>query len=177
MHRAWRNRTSIEDRLGADLATTRYLISQLIAIHQAARLMSASPLPHTEMGGFRHPPRSSPHVTLAHPSHIENTFARRMVLASRFRGGMLRLPLFGMVYCDIATGTLEGVRVLLISKRGRREEKSRGWKRQSLVSRPQNHEPSHAVKILRQLLTFVKGIGPFIERTNFSVNDCSDVRQ
>ena len=81
-------------------------------------------------------------------------------LASGFRGSSLRLPLSGMVYCEIATRTLKEVRVLLISKRGRREEKSRGWKRQSLVSRPQNHEPSHAVKILRQLLTFVKGIGP-----------------
>src|SRR5216110_972134 len=94
----------------------------------------------------------------AHPSGIENIFARRMVLASGFRGSSLRLPLSGVVYCEIATRTLKEVRVLLISKRGRREEKSRGWKRQSLVSRPQNHEPSHAVKILRQLLTFVKGI-------------------
>jgi len=86
-----------------------------------------------------------------------------------FRGSSLRLPLSGMVYCEIATRTLKEVRVLLISKRGRREEKSRGWKRQSLVSRPQNHEPSHAVKILRQLLTFVKGIGPLkcpIERSS-----------
>ncbi len=107
--------------------------------------------------------------TLAHPSGIENIFARRMVLASGFRGSSLRLPLSGMVYCEIATRTLKEVRVLLISKRGRREEKSRGWKRQSLVSRPQNHEPSHAVKILRQLLTFVKGIGPLkcpIERSS-----------
>ena len=78
--------------------------------------------------------------TPAHPSGIENIFARRMVLASGFRGGMLRLPLFGTVYCDIATDTLEGVRVLLISKRGRREEKSRGWKRQSLVTAT---EPCH----------------------------------
>src|SRR5438128_1947944 len=102
-------------------------------------------------------------------SRIENIFARRMVLASGFRGSSLRLPLSGMVYCEIATRTLKEVRVLLISKRGRREEKSRGWKRQSLVSRPQNHEPSHAVKILRQLLTFVKGIGPLkcpIERSS-----------
>src|SRR5205807_7005450 len=76
--------------------------------------------------------------TLAHPSGIENIFARRMVLASGFRGSSLRLPLSGMVYCEIATRTLKEVRVLLISKRGRREEKSRGWKRQSLVSRPQN---------------------------------------
>src|SRR5437016_10093095 len=100
---------------------------------------------------------------------IENIVARRMVLASGFRGSSLRLPLSGMVYCEIATRTLKEVWVLLISKRGRREEKSRGWKRQSLVSRPQNHEPSHAVKILRQLLTFVKGIGPLkcpIERSS-----------
>ena len=72
--------------------------------------------------------------TLAHPSGIENIFARRMVLASGFRGSSLRLPLSGMVYCEIATRTLKEVRVLLISKRGRREEKSRGWKRQSLVT-------------------------------------------
>ena len=45
--------------------------------------------------------------TLAHPSDIENTIPRRMVLASRFRGSMLRLPLSGMVYCQIATRTLE----------------------------------------------------------------------
>src|SRR5881296_1592789 len=79
---------------------------------------------------------SSPGVlyTLALPRGTENTFARRMVLASRFRGSSLRLPLSGMVYCEIATGTLKEVRVLLISKRGRREEKSRGWKRQSLVT-------------------------------------------
>src|SRR5438445_3751296 len=66
--------------------------------------------------------------------------------------------LSGMVYCEIATRTLDTASP--VTRRGRREEKSRGWKRQSLVSRPQNHEPSHAVKILRQLLTFVKGIGP-----------------
>jgi len=45
--------------------------------------------------------------TLAHPSDIENPIARRMVLASRFRGSSLRLPLSGMVYCEIATRTLE----------------------------------------------------------------------
>ena len=44
--------------------------------------------------------------TLAHPSGIENIFARRMVLASGFRGSSLRLPLSGMVYCEIATRTL-----------------------------------------------------------------------
>src|SRR2546427_12893254 len=58
--------------------------------------------------------------TLAHPRGTENTFARRMVLASGFRGSSLRLPLSGMVYCEIATRTLKEVRVLLISKRGRR---------------------------------------------------------
>ena len=63
--------------------------------------------------------------TLAHPIGIENPIPRRMVLASRFRGSSLRLPLSGMVYCEIATRTLKEVRVLLISKRGRREEKSR----------------------------------------------------
>jgi len=48
---------------------------------------------------------SSPGVlyTLALPRGTENTFARRMVLASRFRGSSLRLPLSGMVYCEIAT--------------------------------------------------------------------------
>src|SRR5437588_12909527 len=45
--------------------------------------------------------------TLAHPRGTENTFARRMVLASRFRGSSLRLPLSGMVYREIATRTLE----------------------------------------------------------------------
>src|SRR5438128_4372943 len=44
--------------------------------------------------------------TLAHPIGIENPIPRRMVLASRFRGSMLRLPLSGMVYCEIATRTL-----------------------------------------------------------------------
>src|SRR6266568_7758593 len=46
--------------------------------------------------------------TLAHPIGIENPIPRRMVLASGFRGSMLRLPLSGMVYCEIATHTLEG---------------------------------------------------------------------
>src|SRR5213080_2235313 len=52
---------------------------------------------------------SSPGVlyTLALPRGTENTFARRMVLASRFRGSSLRLPLSGMVYCEIATRTLD----------------------------------------------------------------------
>src|SRR6059036_3681693 len=52
---------------------------------------------------------SSPGVlyTLALPRGTENTFARRMVLASRFRWSSLRLPLSGMVYCEIATRTLE----------------------------------------------------------------------
>ena len=61
--------------------------------------------------------------TLAHPSGIENIFARRMVLASGFRGSMLRLPLSGMVYCEIATRTLD-LRACN-PKRGRREEKGR----------------------------------------------------
>ena len=43
----------------------------------------------------------------AHPSGIENIFARRMVLASGFRGSSLRLPLSGVVYCEIATRTLD----------------------------------------------------------------------
>ena len=47
--------------------------------------------------------------TPAHPSGIQNIFARRMVLASGFRGSSLRLPLSGMVYCEIATRTLEGI--------------------------------------------------------------------
>ena len=45
--------------------------------------------------------------TLAHPSGIENILARRTVLASGFRGSSLRLPLSGMVYCEIATRTLD----------------------------------------------------------------------
>src|SRR5213593_414675 len=82
---------------------------------------------------------SSPGVlyTLALPRGTENTFARRMVLASRFRGSSLRLPLSGMVYCEIATRTLE-------------------VDRNFCGTATQNPEPSHAVKIVRQLLTFVK---------------------
>src|SRR5213080_3334921 len=45
--------------------------------------------------------------TLAHPSDIEDTIPRRMVLASGFRGSSLRLALSGMVYCEIATRTLD----------------------------------------------------------------------
>src|SRR6266566_6192674 len=46
-----------------------------------------------------------------------------MVLASGFRGSMLRLPLSGMVYCEIATRTLDTASP--VTRRGRREEKSR----------------------------------------------------
>ena len=53
-------------------------------------------LPHTQMAAL---PRVL-YETLAHPRGTENTFARRMVLASRFRGSSLRLPLSGMVYCE-----------------------------------------------------------------------------
>src|SRR5437016_9525417 len=82
------------------------------------------------------PPRSSPDETLAHPSDIENTFARRMVLASRFRGSMLRLPLSGMVCCEIATRTLETrLRVIQGGDGGRKRAVK---KCQSLMSRPQN---------------------------------------
>src|SRR5439155_15579956 len=45
--------------------------------------------------------------TPAHPSGIENIFARRMVLASGFRGSSLRLPLSELVCCEIATRTLD----------------------------------------------------------------------
>ncbi len=41
--------------------------------------------------------------TLAHASDIENTIPRRMVLASRFRGSGLRLPLSGLACAHIAT--------------------------------------------------------------------------
>ncbi len=61
--------------------------------------------------------------TLAHPIGIENPIPRRMVLASGFRGSMLRLPLSGMVYCEIATRTLDTASP--VTRRGRREEKSR----------------------------------------------------
>src|SRR5438067_9635642 len=72
--------------------------------------------------------------TPAHPSGIENIFARRMVLASGFRGSSLRLPLSGVVYCEIATRTLDTASP--VTRRGRREEGVK--KRQSPVSRPQN---------------------------------------
>src|SRR5438876_12450300 len=55
--------------------------------------------------------------TPAHPSDIENTFARRLVLASRFRGSSLRLPLSGLVYREIATHILD-IRASLNSRRG-----------------------------------------------------------
>jgi len=60
-------------------------------------------LPHTQMAALP----GVLYETLAHPSDIEDTIPRRMVLASRFRGSSLRLPLSGMVYCEIATRTLE----------------------------------------------------------------------
>src|SRR2546428_3767301 len=53
-------------------------------------------------------------------------------------------------------------RPLSNTRRGRREDRA-VKKRQSLVSGPQNLEPSHAVKILRQLLTFVKNGGDFLQ--------------
>src|SRR5438876_9554913 len=98
--------------------------------------------------------------TPAHPSGIENIFARRMVLASGFRGSSLRLPLSGMVYCEIATRTLKEVRVLLNFKAGTEGGEEPWLEAPIALSRPQNHEPSHAVKILRQVLRSVKGIGP-----------------
>ena len=52
MHRARRNRTSIEERLGADLATTRQLISQLIAIHRDA-MQKAKAVIDTAMSQIR----------------------------------------------------------------------------------------------------------------------------
>ena len=60
--------------------------------------------------------------TLAHPIGIENPIPRRMVLASGFRGSMLRLPLSGMVYCEIATRTLD-LRACN-PRRGRREDRA-----------------------------------------------------
>src|SRR5437868_3129382 len=57
-----------------------------------------------------------------------------MVLASGFRGSMLRLPLSGMVYCEIATRTLD-LRACN-PRRGRREDRA-VKKCQSLMSRPQ----------------------------------------
>ena len=65
--------------------------------------MTPALLPHTQMAAL---PRVL-YETLAHPRGTENTFARRMVLASRFRGSSLRLPLSGMVYWQIGTRTLE----------------------------------------------------------------------
>src|SRR5438067_8934064 len=89
--------------------------------------------------------------TLAHPRGTENTFARRMVLASGFRGSMLRLPLSGMVYCEIATRTLD-LRACN-PRRGRREDRA-GKKCQSLMSRPQN--VAFPRRQDSQLRTFVK---------------------
>ena len=65
--------------------------------------MTPALLPHTQMAALP----GVLYETLAHPSDIEDTIPRRMVLASRFRGSSLRLPLSGMVYCEIATRTLE----------------------------------------------------------------------
>ena len=87
----------------------------------------------------------------AHPSGIENIFARRMVLASGFRGSSLRLPLSGMVYCEIATRTLD-LRACN-PRRGRREDRA-VKKCQSLMSRPQNL--AFPRRQDSQLLTFVK---------------------
>src|SRR5205807_10229041 len=69
--------------------------------------------------------------TPAHPSGIVNIFARRMVLASGFRGSSLRLPLSGMVYCEIATRTLDTAST--VTRRGRREDRA-VKKCQSLVT-------------------------------------------
>ena len=89
--------------------------------------------------------------TLAHPIGIENPIPRRMVLASGFRGSMLRLPLSGMVYCEIATRTLD-LRACN-PRRGRREDRA-VKKCQSLMSRPQNL--AFPRRQDSQLLTFVK---------------------
>ena len=53
--------------------------------------MTPALLPHTQMAALP----GVLYETLAHPSDIENPIARRMVLASRFRGSSLRLPLSG----------------------------------------------------------------------------------
>src|SRR2546422_8369848 len=74
-----------------------------------------------------------------------------MVLASGFRGSMLRLPLSGMVYCEIATRTLD-LRACN-PRRGRREDRA-VKKCQSLMSRPQNL--AFPRRQDSQLLTFVK---------------------
>jgi hypothetical protein len=60
-------------------------------------------LPHTQNGTLP----AVLYETLAHPRGTENTFARRMVLASRFHRSSLRLPLSGMDCCEIATRTLD----------------------------------------------------------------------
>ena len=62
-------------------------------------VVSISTLPHTEMAALP----GVLYETPAHPSGIENIFGRRMVLASRFRGSGLRLPLSGLACAHIAT--------------------------------------------------------------------------
>jgi len=49
--------------------------------------------------------------TPAHPSGIENIFARRMVLASGFRGSSLRLPLSGLACAEVAASEIRCARV------------------------------------------------------------------
>ena len=91
--------------------------------------MTSALLPDTQMAAL---PRVL-YETLAHPRGTENTFARRMVLASRFRGSMLRLPLSGMVYREIATRTLDTASP--VTRRGRREDRA---VKKPTLSRPQN---------------------------------------
>ena len=83
--------------------------------------------------------------TLAHPSDIEDTIPRRMVLASGFRGSSLRLPLSGMVYCEIATRTLDTrLRVIKAGTEG-----GQGSEEVPITCHGRKTLPSHAAKILR----------------------------
>ena len=76
-----------------------------------------------------------------------------MVLASGFRGSMLRLPLSGMVYREIATRTLDTrLRVIKAGTEGGEES----WLEAPIAYAPATKPCRPAVKILRQLLTFVK---------------------
>src|SRR6266581_1207016 len=92
--------------------------------------------------------------TPAHPNGIENIFARRMVLASGFRGSSLRLPLSGMVYCEIATRTLDTAST--VTRRGRREDRA-VKKCQSLVTatkpcRPRRQDSPSATYLCQKRL-------------------------
>jgi hypothetical protein len=94
-HRISRQRRSLSGSRAEPTVNTRFN-SGICNVNDMARVgfgREHHP-PHTEMAAQLLP--EVLYETLGHPSDIENTIPRRMVLATRFRGSSLRLPLSGL---------------------------------------------------------------------------------